>query len=348
MLEWATDQQIRGVDAIEMENTEYRITLLPGKGGDVIELRDKTIDRNILFEAPHNWQVPGSGYVQSKDTGTAWMDHYPGGWQDCLPMGGNDPKAAGAVYGIHGESSLIPWNYDVSATAEAVTATLSTELVRYPFYVERRIRVPKNQSVIHVEATIENRGTVELPYIWLQHIAWGAPLVSSGSTIDMPNEAQVTVDAEPQGDSPLTPGDEFAWSTQGTDSDLSTMPAGDSGIHDLSYIHGFDDGWYAITNPELERGVAVSFDADLFESVWCWRALGGFEMSPFFGRETVVGLEPCTGYPAGDLPDAQGPDGTGTLKTIGAGETVSTSLSIALYSRTDRVSSFEEVAERPK
>lgn len=341
-----TDEyRFRGIDTVIMENEVLRVVILPGKGGDVLELQDKRIDANLLFEAPHNWQVPDSGYVQSLDNGTAWMDHYPGGWQDCLPMGGNDPSAHGAEYGIHGESALLPWEYEiVHNDQERVKVVLTCELVRFPFRVERSLSLKRGRSTLFVEETVSNDGRNELPIVWLQHIAFGEPLISSDARIDLPG-GRVTVDSDPVGESPLTWGDEFEWATDDDGTDLSAVPEPGSEIHDLSYLHDLHEGWYAITNPTIDLGVAVSFDETLFESIWCWRGFGGFQTSPFFGRETVLGLEPCTGWPASNIPNSHGTDGTNTLTMLEPDEHLETTISVTTYDGRDQVGSYDEIVD---
>lgn len=342
-----TDEyRFRGIDTVILENESLRVVVLPGKGGDVLELRDKRTDVNLLFEAPHNWQVPDSGYVQSTDTETgAWMDHYPGGWQDCLPMGGNDPSSHGAEYGIHGESALLPWEYEITRDdRRRVEVTLACDLVRFPFHVERSLALERGGTALVVEESVTNEGRVELPLVWLQHIAFGEPLLSSDARIDLPG-GRVAVESEPLGESPLTWGDDFEWPTDDDGTDLRSVPEPRSDLHDLSYLHDLSEGWYAITNPSLDLGVAVSFDETLFESVWCWRGFGGFESSPFFGRETVLGLEPCTGWPSSNIPESQGPDGTDTLKTLAPDETVETAISVSTYGGRERVTAYDEVVE---
>lgn len=329
-------------DTVILENRALRVVVLPGKGTDVIELRDKRADVDVLFDAPHHWQLPSDDFVQSKDVGTAWMDHYPGGWQECLPMGGADPAAHGAEYGIHGESSLLAWDYELVEGDHGASASFATELVRYPFLVEKTLSLEPDSSTLKVEERLTNDGKVELPYIWLHHLAYGPPILGEEARIDLAG-ATVTVDETPQGESPLTWGETFDWPRSADGVDMRQVPAPDAGIHDLSYLHDLAAGWYALTNPEIDLGVAVSFDENLFESVWCWRAAGGFDSSPFFGREYVQGLELCTGWPSSDLPDSQGPEGTRTLKTLEPGETVETAFEVTTYRGQERVESYESV-----
>jgi galactose mutarotase-like enzyme len=325
------DASYRGVDAVALENSLVRVSVLPEKGADVVELRDRRVDADVLFDAPHNWQPLDGAYVPSTDAGANWMDYYPGGWQDCLPLAGNDPSAHGAAYGIHGETSLQAWEYDVvEDSPDRAEVAFTCNLVRYPFHVERTLALEGGSSTLSVTERVVNEGAVELPYVWLQHLAYGAPLLSGDTVVDLPG-GRVTVEEEPQGESPLTCGESFDWPESESGVDMRDVPPRDAGVHDLSYVHDLPEGWYAVTDRAEEFGVAVSFDHSLFESVWCWRAFGGFEASPFFGREYVLGLEPCTGWPAGDVPESHDEDGTGTLERLSPGETVETSLEVTTY-----------------
>lgn len=340
-----TDEfRFRGIDTVILENEVLQAVILPGKGGDILELRDKRADVNLLFEAPHNWQLPESGFLQAMDTETAWMDYYPGGWQDCLPLAGNNPSVHGAEYGMHGEAALLPWEYEIVRENRRVKVHLTRDLVRFPFHVERSLSIEQGESTLRVEETVTNEGQVKLPLVWLQHIAFGKPLLSADAEIDLPG-GQITVEPETIGESPLTGGDEFEWPADDNGTDLRSVPEPGSGVHDLSYIHDLHDGWYAIRNPAIDLGVAVSFDETLFKAVWCWRGFGGFETSPFFGRETVLGLEPCTGWPASNVPESQGPDGTSTLERLAPDETVETSIFVTTIGGQDRVTAYDDIVD---
>lgn len=127
-----TDEyQRKGLDVIQLENDALRVEILAGKGGDVTEIRDKRIDINILFEAPHEWRAPSDGVVGAPDAQFSFLDHYPGGWQDVLPAAGGPTTRHGAPLALHGESSLIPWDATIiEDTTERVAVQLETLLTR--------------------------------------------------------------------------------------------------------------------------------------------------------------------------------------------------------------------------
>ncbi|MFC6864362.1 DUF4432 family protein [Halomicroarcula sp. GCM10025817] len=324
----STDYSFRGIDTAFLENEALRIQVLPGKGGDIIEFRDKRTDTDVLWHADHNWQPPSNGSLPAAST-ASWLDHYPGGWQMNLPIAGFGRKIEGSEYGLHGESALIPWNARVVENSdEAVALELTTELVRYPFECTRQLRLPRGASRLEIAESITNRGGVELEYIWQQHVTLAQPLLGPAARLDIPAERGVTQSESPAfANGRLQPDATFQWpdapTRSGGRTDLREIPAPESGIHDQCYATDLEAGWYALTNPEIDLGFALSFPVDPFECIWYWQPLGGFHESPYFKRNYNVGLEPTTAYPSGDLPDAQ--RANGTMDTLGPGETVSAS-----------------------
>ena len=117
MTDWALpramdDFEYRGIDTVFLENEHLRVMVLPGKGGDVLEFRDKRTDVDVLWHAEHNWQPPSERPIPSVDP-TMFHDHYPGGWQVNLPVAGYTEGFYDVPYGLHGESALLPFEYEV-------------------------------------------------------------------------------------------------------------------------------------------------------------------------------------------------------------------------------------------
>ncbi len=343
--DWQTPRVVegftyRGIEAMFLENRHLRILLLPGKGGDILEFRDKRADVDVLFHTDHNWQPPTERPVPSV-AATAWQDTYPGGWNVNLPVAGYTDDFAGTPYGLHGETALIPWEATVVRDDdEAVTVRLETDLVRYPFSIERTLTLPADESSLHVEESVTNHGGVALEYMWQQHVALGRPLVGPAARLDV---ADATGVVEPYGEehrnNRLAADQTFDWpyapGIDGEDVDLRTFPPLDSTIHDLAYAVDLTDGWYAVTNPDLDLGFGFRFPTDPFECLWYWQPFGGYEESPFFNQNYNVGLEPTTAYPGSDIPDAQRENGT--MKTLDAGETVEAEFVATTYRGVDAV-----------
>ena len=61
-----------------LENEHLRVMVVPGKGGDILEFRDKRTDVNVLYHPDYQWDPPGD--KQTPSTPMIWNEHYPGGW----------------------------------------------------------------------------------------------------------------------------------------------------------------------------------------------------------------------------------------------------------------------------
>jgi galactose mutarotase-like enzyme len=330
-----TDWTYRGVEAAILENEQLRIVLLPGKGGDVLEFRDKRRDANVLWEAPHEWTPPADRGVPA-ETPTTWQtDHYPGGWQVNLPIAGYGADIDGSAYGLHGESALRPWDATVVRDDDAaVTLRLTTDLLRYPFRVERELTLADGPRLT-VDETVMNVGDVDLEYVWQHHLTFGRPLVGPAARVDVPaTRGRVEAYGDGFPNARLESDAVFDWphapGADGGTVDLSTeVPPPEAETHDVAFATDLDAGWYALTNPDLDLGVAVTFPTDPFESVWYWQPFGGFKDAPFYGRNYNVGLEPTTAYPSDGLFDAQRE--TGTLDVLPAGASVDASFVVRTY-----------------
>lgn len=330
----------RGIDAAFLENEILRVMVLPGKGGDILELRDKRRDVDVLWQTPHRWTPPDQRHVPSVSR-TTWNDHYPGGWQVNLPVAGTGWEIDGNAYGLHGESALLPWDAEVRRDdGAAVTLGLSTELTRYPFAVDRELTLHASDPRLRIDESVTNRGERPLEYIWQQHITLGQPLLGPEARLDLPACTGVN---PPYGDSfpnaRLAEDVAFDWpyapGQDGEPVDLREIPPPGATIHDQSFMTDMPAGWYALTNPDVDLGFALRFPVDPFESLWYWQPFGGYHESPFFNRNYNVGLEPTTAYPGHDIPDAQRENGT--MNTLDPGETVSAEFVARTYTGVDAV-----------
>lgn len=311
----------RGIETVFLENERLRIEILSGKGGDITEIRDKRTDVNVLLEAPVEWRPPMDGMVGAPDAIAAFEDHYPGGWQSLLPNGGGPAANAGATLAQHGESSIVPWDVDVQEGTDAVSVELTTDLTRYPFHLEREVQLEADDPTVSITERVTNEGSIPLEYSWVQHVALGEPLVAPAAELEVPCEA---VRSDPDHEHPnsrIPPDERFEWPVwEEGEVDLKSFPDRDEQVFDLLAFEGLTEGRYTVSNPELDLGVTVEFDQELYEYIWYWGAFGGHVESPFFGRNYNVGLEPATSIPTiGGLDAAIEND---TANVIEPGETV--------------------------
>lgn len=323
----------RGIDIIRFENDTLLIEVMPGKGFDITEIRDKRTDTNVLFEAPHEWRAPGDYAAVRPDNSFAFLDHYPGGWQDVLPNAGGPATVAGAPLGQHGEATVAQWDATIHQDRDRVEVVGTVSLTRYPLDIHRTLSLSAGSSTVHVDESVTNVGEVPVEYSWLQHIAFGPPLVSPEARIDVPCDC---IMVDPDHDHPnarFEPGTEFDWPVVEDNAngsvDLRELPPKSDRVHDLVALTDLSEGRYTITNEALDLEVTVRFPEAIFEYVWYWQAFGGFEEAPFFGRNYTAGLEPATSFSNAGLERAIE---NGTSEELAAGETVKAAVSLEIGS----------------
>jgi hypothetical protein len=172
-----------GIDAVVLENAKLRVTVLAGKGTDVVELNYKPLDLDFAPISPGGVRAPRT------DQGDAFMDHYPGGWQEVLPNGGVPTSHAGATYGQHGEISLVPWDHTIERDDEdGVTVAFEIALRTVPLRLTKRLSLDRDTAELRMSETLVNESDVEVDAMWGHHIAFGPPFLSEATTVDLPVE----------------------------------------------------------------------------------------------------------------------------------------------------------------
>ena len=128
---------LRGFEALVLENSLLRTTILPEMGSDIVELRYKPLDLDLSRARQMLWTLE-KVYPTDLASRTSFLDYYPGGWQEILPNGGNASQHAGASFVEHGEVSLLPWSWQLVADEpDRVAVKLTARTLRAPLLIER-------------------------------------------------------------------------------------------------------------------------------------------------------------------------------------------------------------------
>ncbi|MGW0483190.1 DUF4432 family protein [Nonomuraea sp. NPDC003214] len=294
-----------GIDCVTLENELLRVTVLPGKGGDVVEFLHKPTDTDFVWLSPQGLRDPRGHLQGAADDVAPFADHYEGGWQEAFPNGGAPSTYRGARLAQHGEVSGLPWRCEVVADSEQeVAIRLTVRTRRLPYRMERTMRLRPGRAALEVEGRAANESGVALHAMWGQHLVYGAPFLRAGARIRLPEGVRVIPH-----DTPINPlgrrvraGGPWEWPVVPADgggtTDLSVVPAR-GGPSDIVYLTGFgDDGWYELG---AGPGIRVSWDATLLPCLWMWQELGASADYPWWGRACVLGLEPFAGLPTDGL-----------------------------------------------
>lgn len=336
----SADTTYHGLRALVIENEQLRTTILLDKGTDVVELLHKPTDTDFMWKSPIGWKSNQNFLTTTQNSISNFMDFYGGGWQECFPSGGPFTKYAGNEIGLHGEVCLIPWTCTITQdTPEMVEAVCTVRTYRTPFLLKKVYRLKRNSPILEIEETITNEGEEDLPYMWGHHPAFGEGILDESCRVDVPatdmtthTEVQDKVSSQFLGDAkgewPLLKNKE------GKMIDNSIIPPKSQKTHDLVFLSGLKEGWFALTNTNKKLGIAMRWDVQMFPYVWFWQVYGGGSGYPWYGRTYNVALEPWTSSPNAGVEYAQK---NNTAKTLKAHESVNTKFSVIVYQGKERV-----------
>jgi hypothetical protein len=157
----------------------------------------------------------------------------------------------------------------------------------------------KGSGTLEINEKLTNTSSQSLEFSWLQHPAFGRPLVSPGARIFL-NAKRLIVEKEdiyPWGR--LRQG-EYTWpeatDRKGMRLNLDVIPSEGTVAEETSFLGDFEEPWYALLNQELKLGFAMTWEKNVFPWVWFWQNYYRPNF-PWWGRAWNVALEPCTSIP---------------------------------------------------
>ncbi len=144
-----TETIYRGLRMLTLENEIIRVSFLADKGSDIFEFLHKPSDTDFMWRSPLGVRNPATFVPTIPRPEGAFLDYYEGGWQECLPTGGNSADYAGTMFGPHGEVCLIPWDYAiVEDEPERVQVRFWVRTYRTPFFLEKIVTLERHSGVL--------------------------------------------------------------------------------------------------------------------------------------------------------------------------------------------------------
>lgn len=338
--------------ALRLENDLVATTILLDKGADIYELIYKPRAMDVLWKSPWGLKDPGRGVPTASSSQVAWMENYPGGWQEILPNGGGPCTYKGVELNFHGESAVTAWDYEVvESNNHLIEVRLQTRLFRTPFRMVRHMRLEAGQPILTLDERVINEGGEAIDFMWGRHPAYGAPFLSQAVRVD---SGAHTFQAEADYDhpnNPLQPGTAYPWpqgQRNGAHTDISQVPSSKAPRSMMAYLKDFEAGWYGLTNTELGFGVGLVWPTAIFPYAWYWQEMyanGGY---PWYKNAYVMAIEPWTSIPGTGLLNVM--EKTGTHRSLQPGESVEAELRAVFYESTtgiERIDSTGVVQVRP-
>ncbi|MCD6407705.1 DUF4432 family protein [bacterium] len=291
----------KGIKTLLIENEIIRIEILAGKGTDIVEFLYKPYDVDFMWRSPIPVYNPYNFITTAEGKLGNFIDYYPGGWQEIFPNGGGICEYKGAVLGLHGEISLLPWEYKIlEDTKEKVSIKFSVRTYRTPFLVEKIISMEERKPFITIEEKITNLGGESMEFIWGHHPAIGKPFLSSDCKIKIKKAKVKVVEGDGISYTNLkqTEGEwPFVEGKNGKKVDISKVPSENDKVSDVIFLSEIEEGKYEIENKKLKLSFYMEFPVDIFKYIWFWRIAKGSFNYPWYGRNYNIALEPFSSLP---------------------------------------------------
>jgi len=237
-----------GLRLLVIENECVRLTVWPEHGADLIELRHKASDLDVLWKNPLLWPPRLRALDQPHGTRSEFYDVFHGGWFVSLPNGFFPTNYYGASLGCHGELQSVPWEAEIlEQSAAEVRVKLVGRSVRTPWELTREIELRANDPVVRWHERLANRSATRLPVAWLHHPGFGGPLIE-GAELVTNARTVLTPPADRPELAQLRPSYRGAWprvpEQQGNDlRDCSRVPGAGADVEHVVHLTDFPFGW---------------------------------------------------------------------------------------------------------
>jgi galactose mutarotase-like enzyme len=329
---------LSGHRLIVLENELLRVAVVASKGADIIELRYKRSDLDVLWHAPQPLLPPGQQIPTIASRRGSFLDHYSGGWQEAFPSGGAPSEYLGAEYGVHGEVSLLPWDVRVICdTPDRIEIEFCVETLRSPFRLIRKMSLTSGSPVLQIFESVTNLGDEKVHFMWGHHPAFAPPFLDARCRIDLPrcmwsvgqHSDQLARRFKANTASTYPYPVEFRDSLEPFDA----VQGKESRTEDALLFSEMEKGWCVVRSPQQRLAVSLVWDKDVFPYMWCWQSYGGRWGYPYYGRAYVLAIEPFT---CPILPFSECV-AKGIAPALGAGERIETQLDAAIFEADSKV-----------
>lgn len=215
----------------------------------------------------------------------------------------------GIPHGLHGTIGNIPAEHirwEITDDSIILKAEIHDEVIfGSKLVLIRTFTVSLNENKLELRDEIKNVGSKEEGIMYLYHINVGYPLLSESTLLTVNSDKVVPRDSR------------AAENLDTWDQIISPVP----NFTEQCYYHIFNGNiaHAKIFNPEINTGLQITFDTDMFPQMVQWKMMGE--------RDYVLGLEPSTNT----LEGRKTIEEQGKLKSLAPGDSLDTHIRISFY-----------------
>jgi hypothetical protein len=278
---------------VRIENDELIVTVTV-EGGHIAEIVEKKSGVNPLWAPP--WPS-----IEPSTWGAAAHPEYGNdseskllsgivGHNLCLDIFGppSDAEYASGL-SVHGESSVVP--YQIESSATRMIARAHFPLAQLDF--EREIELA-DRGTLKIRETVRNLTSLDRPLAWTQHVTLGPPFLEAGITtlnINAPKSMVFPGDfGAPQ---PYKPGALFDWphapNKDGSTTDLRIQS---TAKHSAGVTcHVVEQGSFEAFHPPTRVSFGYSWNREDFPWISLWEENRSRQFPPWNGNAVTRGVE---------------------------------------------------------
>jgi hypothetical protein len=322
-----------GIGSVLLQNEKIQVLVHPEKGSEISQFLYKPLDIDFIWRNPNSLHNPTNFSAAAGDDTSPFLDHWSGAWFEALPNGGPASKYKGAQLGFFAETVNIPWEYQILRDdPDCIQIGLWVKTYRTPFLLRKTLTLRSGIPALFIEEQLTNLGKEEMQYVWVHHPVIGPPFLSPSCRISSPDCKTIVWEEEDGPDYRMKLHQESSWpyvlGRNDEDIDLRIILPPDANTMDNVYLTDFAQPWFAVTNMDLELGIGLVFDPEMWKYILLWQGFGGGIGYPWYHRTYHMGIEPWSSFPCAGLEYAID---NKTARSLQAGESVQTWLTMVAY-----------------
>jgi galactose mutarotase-like enzyme len=286
----AREARFGSVDAVVLDNSSLRLTVVPELGGKIVSLVRKKTGHEYLLQPADTEQA-----YRRRSFGDKFEDYGPCGFDECLPTVAacfypKEPFHANELPD-HGDVWCLP----SSLQTVSKKITLTTSLRSLPLRFTKEVQLRENTVRIDYEATNLSHSTVK--FLWSAH-----PLltVEAGAEIVLPREVKHVEVSWSKDERLGKSGDRCIWPNaiecSGRMVEVNRIVSPTANTAEKLFTPPLSEGFCGMLLPRKNESITFRFDPGLVPYVGIWICQGGWPTSGA-EKQCTVALEPCSGRP---------------------------------------------------
>lgn len=305
----ARETQVHGCAVVMLTNDRLSVTIVPGKGADIVSLIDLASGTELLWRSP-------AGLDALAKPNAAGGVRYVGGWIETFPNAWSGCMYRGRELSGYGDVWQLPWEYrierigagDDAGAVEEIRAVCAVRSGELPLQLTRTVSLGRDSSVIRFDETVLNAGEETVDFTWGHHPNLGRPFLDQNCFIDLPR-CEIWADGRKTGVWPYLQGPD------GPEDLRLVPPYGTSTENRQILLRRLAASEATVRNAASGLSFRLSWDGEAFPDLLLWRT---FDTGPSetFGDGQIVCLFPKRSH--GNVAEAAA---SGEAWTLAPGET---------------------------